>query len=296
MPGVLADLERAAASADHGGVFGVPSGLSDLDRNTGGWQPGELIILAARPGVGKTALALGFALGAGVPVGFVSLEMSSVKLATRLCAQIGRVGPARFRSGNATPREWVDWQHAMAECTKREIWIDDEGGQAVSAVRARATRLQRQHRIELLIVDYLQLLTAHGDRREEQVAAIARGLKALAKRLEIPVICCAQLNRQAAPQQGAKKRPRPGLHHLRESGAIEQDADIVMLLDRDTDATIGEAGQACDLIVAKHRNGETGTVPLHWFPATTRFEPGTRIPEPKGCDTYQPDDRKDAGF
>lgn len=243
---------------------GIGTGFVDIDAKIGSLRPGDLAILAARPSIGKTALALSIAAKCGVPVGIFSLEMSLPSLAVRMLAQAGMVDVQHIIQGRLMRTEWEKLVGAAKVLTESRIYVDDTGGLPIGLLKSRANRMRRKHGIGLVVVDYLQLLTVTSQRgrsRENEVSQISQELKALAKQLGVPVLALSQLNRSA---DGIV----PSLSHLRESGAIEQDADLVMLLHRAKKSEL-EAGS---LIVAKNRNGPTGAVPLVWRGYCTRFE------------------------
>ena len=261
-------------------VVGVPTGFPDLDAPLGGMQRSDLIILAARPGTGKTALALNIAANAAyghnLRVGMFSLEMNKEQLGLRLLSMCSRVDQMRLRMGWVEDREWEKIVEAMTSLSDGPVWIDDTGGLALSALRSRARRLQAECGIDLLIVDYLQLMHADlaGKRyqnREQEIAEISRGLKGIAKELDIPVLALAQLSR--AVEGRASKVPQ--LSDLRESGAIENDADVVLFIYREEmyNPESPEAKNKADIIIAKHRNGPVGTVTLGFEAKETRFYP-----------------------
>jgi replicative DNA helicase len=264
-------------------VTGVPTGFKDLDKITAGLQPGELIIIAARPSMGKTALALNIAehvaLGFKKPVALFSMEMGGEQLVTRLLASLGRLDQSKVRVGKLSDNEWNELTKAMEKVQEAAIHIDETPALTPLEVRARARRLHRQHGpLGLIIVDYLQLMTVpSGGRNEEnratQVAEISRSLKALAKELHVPVVALSQLNR--ALEQRSEKRPM--MSDLRESGAIEQDADVILFIYRDEvyDKQSKDAGSA-EINVAKQRNGPTGVVKLTFLGPQTRFENAAR--------------------
>lgn len=278
------------------GYSGVPTGFTDLDDLLLGLQPGEMIIVAARPSMGKTALALNMAeqiaLGgaapgsagrgapAGCPVGFFSLEMSKSAVAQRLLSARSGVGSQVLRGGAKIND--ADFRRLMLACDQLRaapIYVDDMPGLTVMQLRARARRMVAQHAVKAIMVDYLQLLTAPAAARESrqvEVSAISRGIKGLARELNVPIVCLSQLNR--GPEQREGNRPR--MSDLRESGSIEQDADVVILLHReeyyhlhdpDWAAEHPDKAGVAELIVAKQRNGPTGTVELTWDNRTTRF-------------------------
>lgn len=257
---VTEDIERIALAK---GLTGVPTGFSELDDLTGGWQPGSLIVLAARPSQGKTSLALQFA--AAAPTVFFSLEMSRRSIMRRLFSLRSRVSHRRIGLG-LTEREWGAIAAAYGEITSLPLWIDDNGRMTVRRLVARA----RRHRAKLVVIDYLQLLSGERGKvsRHEEISQISRDLKLAAKELNLPVIALSQLSR--APE-GRKDR-RPMLSDLRESGAIEQDADVVLAIYREamynrTEENIHKA----ELICLKQRDGAIGTIPMHFDPSLTTF-------------------------
>ncbi len=278
---LLEAFDRIDARMEHGEGVGVPTGFQDLDNLTGGLHDSELVVLAARPSMGKTALATNIAeyvaIKANVPTLFVSLEMARLELAQRMLCSQGRIDASKFRSGIISSEERKKLIEASAKLGKAPMYIDDTPSRTCTEIAACARRLRRKQKLGLVVIDYLQLIQPDDPRdpRQEQVAKMARRLKALARELTIPVLCLAQLNRQT--EQG-KEGHRPRLSHLRESGAIEQDADVVMFIHREEYYMTREeardggiAGQA-DVIVAKQRNGPTGDVKLAWFDKYTRFE------------------------
>jgi len=258
---------------------GVETGFTDLDSLTGGLHNSELIILAARPSMGKTALAMNIAehvaTHALIPTLFVSLEMSAIELADRLLCSVARVNGHRLRNGTISNEDRQRLIDKAAEISRTKLYVDDSPSRLVSEIAAAARRIRRREgELGLIVIDYLQLIEPDNarDPRQEQVARIARRLKGLARELETPVLCLAQLNRQA--EDGKDHIPK--LSHLRESGAIEQDADVVMFVHREEYYRRGEeqeqfAGQA-EIIVAKQRNGPIGNVQLVWRKEFTRFE------------------------
>lgn len=276
-------------SKDHTGVTGVPSGYDLLDVKTGGWQPTDLIILAARPSMGKTALALSLARNAAIdyerPVGIFSLEMSSDQLALRLLCAEARVNMQQVRTGRIREEEFSRLAKYVGKLERSSILIDDTPGISILELRAKARRMVHEHGVQLIIIDYLQLMSAPMVResREREIATISRSLKGLAKDLRVPVMALSQLNRSVEQRTGGK----PMLADLRESGSIEQDADVVMFIHRnkDQDAPPEERGRA-SVIIAKQRNGEIGEVDLAWIAEYARFEnletrfPGAALPPP----------------
>ena len=274
-------FDRIDARLEHGEGVGVPTGFQDLDNLTGGLHDSEFVVLAARPSMGKTALATNMAeyvaIEANVPTLFVSLEMARLELAQRMLCSQGRIDANKFRSGFLSGEDRKKLVQASAKLGQAPLFIDDTPSRTCTEIAACARRLKRKEKLGLVVIDYLQLIQPDDPRepRQEQVAKMARRLKALARELRIPVLCLAQLNRQT--EQG-KEGHRPRLSHLRESGAIEQDADVVMFIHREEYYATREeamekgiAGQA-DVIVAKQRNGPTGDVKLAWFDKYTRFE------------------------
>jgi replicative DNA helicase len=275
-------FDRIDARLEHGEGVGVPTGFQDLDNMTGGLHDSEFVVLAARPSMGKTALATNIAeyvaIDANVPTLFVSLEMAKLELAQRMLCSQGRIDANKFRSGFLSKEDRSKLVEASAKLGKATLFVDDTPARTCTEIAACARRLKRKSGLGLIVIDYLQLIQPDDPRdpRQEQVAKMARRLKALARELKIPVLCLAQLNRQA---DAGKEGHRPRLSQLRESGAIEQDADVVMFVhreeyycnSREEAQEKGLCGQA-DLIVAKQRNGPTGDIKLAWFDKYTRFE------------------------
>jgi replicative DNA helicase len=266
----LGRIEEAAAN---GGRMGVPTGIRDLDDLTRGLHPGQLVIIAARPGVGKTALGLGAALHAAiradVPTAMFSLEMSTSELVDRALSHETRVPLNRIRSGQLTDDDWTRIGTRSGRIADAPLFIDDSAVTAAEII-AKARRMRAQNGLGLVIVDYLQLMTSgkRVESRQVEVAEFSRSLKLLAKDLGVPVVALSQLNRNS--EMRAEKRPH--LSDLRESGAIEQDSDVVLLLHREdmTNPETARAGEA-DIIVAKHRNGPTGTITVTYQAHCTRF-------------------------
>lgn len=265
----LADLKRLAESKEH--LTGVPTGFTDLDKILWGFQPSDLIILAARPSVGKTALALNMAVNAarlGHPVALFSLEMSSPQLAMRMLCSEARVNSYKLRTGHLAPEDWMGMMKAVSTLGKFDIHVDDTPSASIVEIRAKARRLLRDKPTGLIIVDYLQLMQPQGRRsenRQVEISEMSRGLKMLAKDLNVPVLALSQLSR--AVEQRQDKRPM--LSDLRESGAIEQDADVVMFIHRDSQDPEWK-GEA-EIIVAKHRNGPTDSCRLSFIDTFTKF-------------------------
>lgn len=269
------------AHAQGGKMNGVPSGFTRLDELTQGWQPSDLIIIAARPSMGKTAFVLSMARNMAIdhdrPVAFFSLEMSAVQLVMRLIVAESGLSSADVRSGRLNDEQWRHLEQSTRILPSAPIYIDDTPALSIYELRSKARRLKSQHDIQIIIIDYLQLMTANTDNkgnREQEVASISRGLKSIAKELNIPIIALSQLNRSVESRTGMK---RPQLSDLRESGAIEQDADIVAFIhrpeyfgftqDEDGRPTAGMA----EIILAKHRNGATDTVQLRFRKEQARF-------------------------
>lgn len=282
-------LNQLASSGQR--LTGIPTGYSRLDQLTSGLQRSDLIILAARPGMGKTALALNLLASAafshddwpGVPVAIFSVEMAKEQLIQRMLCSEGRVNLSDLRGNALSEEDWAGLQKAADRLSKASIFIDDTDYLTIDALRFQARRLRRREGIELLVVDYLQLMHAprRMNSRELEIAEISRGLKGLAKELHIPVIALSQLNRDI--EKTERKNKRPMLSDLRESGAIEQDADLIMFIYRDEQnkpedeekhgEKSGKLGYT-ELIIGKHRNGRTGSITLRYIPAFTRFEEG----------------------
>lgn len=252
---------------------GVPSGFTELDNLTSGFQNSELIILAARPSIGKTTVALNMASHAAIrehiPIAIFSLEMSMEQLTLRMVCSESRIGLSRIRYSFLSREDWELIHRAAARLSEAPIYIDDSPDLSVMEIRSKVRRLKSQHGISFVIIDYLQLMRVRStaERRDIAIAEISRGLKILAKELEIPIMALSQLNRM--PEQ--RKDKRPILSDLRESGAIEQDADIVAFLHRDEAYNTKVKGTA-EIILAKHRNGPTGAAHLTFLDDCTRFE------------------------
>jgi len=269
-------LEQMFERGEH--VTGVPSGFKELDKLLAGMHAGDLVILAARPSVGKTALALNIGINAakaGASTAIFSLEMSSEQLVQRVLCSEARINLADVRGGHLRETDWHSIHLAMGKLANLDFWVDDTPSISILEVRAKARRQLRGKEKGLIIVDYLQLMQPQNRRsenRQVEISEISRGLKILAKELGVPVIALSQLSR--AVEQRAGKRPQ--LSDLRESGAIEQDADVVMFLDRNTNPAAEEeegrpAKGVAELIVAKHRNGPLDTIPLVFMDRFTKF-------------------------
>ena len=272
-------LDRVQEMADNpNDITGVPTGFHDLDKMTSGLQPGDLVVLAARPSMGKTAFAINIAehvaLNEGLPVAVFSMEMGAAQLAVRVVGSIGRVDQGHLRTGKLTDEEWPRLTEAIERLRTVSLHIDETPGLTPSELRANSRRLARQcGKLGLIVVDYLQLMSgssgSDGDNRATELGEISRGLKMLAKELQCPVIALSQLNRSV--EQRTDKRPM--MSDLRESGAIEQDADIIMFIYRDDyyNKDSKDPGVA-EIIIGKQRNGPTGTVRLAFLKPLTRFE------------------------
>ncbi len=259
-----------------GELTGVPTGFKDLDADTGGLQPGELVIIAARPSMGKTALALNLARNAAVDhhkkVAIFSLEMTKRSLVLRLLASEARVDLTGFRKGYGHAEDYKKIQRAANRLSDATIWMDDSGTITILEIKARCRRLKSEHGLDLVVLDYLQL--AHGNtptqRKDLEIGEISHGLKALAKQLDIPVVALSQLNR--GPEQRDPDKRRPNMGDLRESGAIEQDADLIAFIYRDEVYNPKEENHGiAELIVAKQRNGPTGTIKLQFDGKYAKF-------------------------
>src|SRR5436305_9203832 len=274
-----------------GGITGISTGFHEFDRMTSGLHPSEMIVIAARPSMGKTALAMNIAehvaINSKLPVAVFSLEMSSQQLVQRLLCSRARVNLQKVREGFLAERDFPSLTAAASKLAESEIYIDDSAGLSILELRAKARRLKAQKNIQLIVIDYLQLLRSTTrraqDNRQLEISEISAGLKGLAKELKVPVLVLAQLNRQPEARTGGK----PRLSDLRESGSIEQDADLVGLLVRpeiyeeDEEARAEKAGEA-ELIIAKQRNGPVGEIPLTFLKEFTRFETRARnVEEPR---------------
>ncbi|TZF83866.1 replicative DNA helicase [Pedobacter sp. BS3] len=277
----LESLEKLKDRVD--GLTGVPSGFTALDRMTSGWQASDLVIIAARPAMGKTAFVLSCARNAAVqfgkPVVVFSLEMSSVQLVNRLISGETEIEQEKIRKGNLAEWEWQQLHSKIGRLTEAPLFIDDTPGLNIFEFRAKCRRLKAQYDIQMIIIDYLQLMHGKGEgkggNREQEIGSISRALKSVAKELNVPVIALSQLSRAVENRPGGSKRPM--LSDLRESGSIEQDADMVLFLYRPEyyGLTEDENGQPTagigEVIIAKHRNGETGVVPLRFIGKYVKF-------------------------
>ena len=271
------------ASQNTGGLTGVPTGYHKLDDMTSGWQPSDLVIIAGRPAMGKTSFALSILKNVAVdyqqPVAFFSLEMNSVQLVNRLISNVCEIPGTKILNGQLTPDEWERFDSNIRKLEGAPVYIDDTPGLSVFELRTKARRLAREHKIKLLMIDYLQLMNANGMRfgsRQEEVSHISRSLKGLAKELNIPVLALSQLNRTVENRDGPDGK-KPQLSDLRESGAIEQDADMVLFVHRPeyyrilTDEKGNDLRGKAEIIIAKHRKGATGDVLLRFRGEYTRF-------------------------
>jgi len=275
----LKNIEEAGKRED--GLSGVPSGFSDLDRMTSGWQKSDLVIVAARPSMGKTAFVLSMAKKMAVdhktPVAFFSLEMANLQLVNRLIVSESGIASEKIRNGRLDPHEWTQLVVKIKDLTEAKIFIDDTPALSIFEFRAKCRRLKAQHDVGIIVIDYLQLMTGPTEtkgNREQEVSTISRSLKAIAKELNVPIIALSQLNRSVETRGGNK---RPQLSDLRESGAIEQDADVVIFIHRpeyygfleDEDGN-SLAGLA-EIILSKHRNGAVGDIKLRFEKEMARF-------------------------
>ena len=278
--GALENIETLRNKED--GLSGVPSGFTNVDRVTSGWQKSDLVIVAARPGMGKTAFALTMARNVAVdhntPIGFFSLEMSSEQLVNRLIASEAELGASKLRKGDLADHEMVQLHEKIKHLSEAPIFIDDTPGLSIFELRAKARRLVKNHGVKIIMIDYLQLMTAGGTggNREQEISTISRSLKGIAKELKIPVIALSQVNRGVESRTGVGSK-RPMLSDLRESGAIEQDADIVTFIYRPEYYKIYEWDNGDDsrgqgeLIIAKHRNGSLNNVRLKFTGEFAKF-------------------------
>ena len=274
---VRKQIEELSTKTD--GITGIPTGFKDLDKFTSGWQRSDLIIVAARPGMGKTSFTLALAQNAArdynKPVAIFSLEMANLQLVQRLLSMESEIESKKLRNGQLEEYEWQQLHNSVEKLSGIPVFIDDTPAINVFELRAKCRRLKQNHGIELIIIDYLQLMSsAPNDRRgnrEQEISSISRALKGLAKELNVPVIALSQLSR-AVETRGGDKRPQ--LSDLRESGAIEQDADIVTFIYRPDyydldDPTIAKG--TTEIIIAKHRNGALGTVNLKFIDRLAKF-------------------------
>jgi replicative DNA helicase len=273
LPGTIDRLDMLSHSTSD--ITGVSTGFTELDKLTSGLQPGELIIIAGRPSMGKTTLAINIAenaaIGRQVPAGIFSMEMSAEQLSFRMLSSIGRISQSRLRNGKLSDEDWPRVDSAVSMMSNAPIFIDDGGALTPTDVRSRARRLKREHGLGLIVVDYLQLMQVSGttENRATEISEISRSLKALAKELHVPVIALSQLNRSV--EQRTDKRPV--MSDLRESGALEQDADVILFIYREEvyDKETPRKGVA-DIIIAKQRNGPVGEFHLTFLGEFTKFE------------------------
>ncbi len=286
----LSDLSETTLSelndiaANKGKLSGVPTGFSDLDRLTQGLHGGQMIIIAGRPAMGKSTLAMDFcrsaAIHSGITTAIFSLEMSRSEIAMRVFSAETGVPLSKMRSGDMTANDWAVMSKRISEISASPLFIDDSPNMSMTEIRSKCRRLKQQENLGLIVIDYLQLMSSGKavESRQQEVSEFSRSLKLLAKELDIPVIAVAQLNR--GPESRADHRPM--LADLRESGSLEQDADVVMLLNRpeyyDQDDRPGEA----DIIVAKHRNGPTDNIPVVFQGAQVRFANMARVSDAGG--------------
>jgi replicative DNA helicase len=272
MEGTLDEIE--AIGSRGGTMVGVPTGFTDLDGLTNGLHPGQLVVVAARPGLGKSTLALDFARSASIKSGLTSvifsLEMTRNEITMRLLSAEARVGLHHMRTGSLGDDDWTKLARKMSEVASAPLFIDDSPNMTMMEIRAKCRRLKQRHDLKLVVVDYLQLMSSgkRVESRQQEVAEFSRALKLLAKELEVPVVALSQLNR--GPEQRTDKKPM--LSDLRESGSIERDSDMVILLHRE-DAYERESPRAgeADFIVAKHRNGPTATITVAFQGHYSRF-------------------------
>ena len=266
------------------GVSGIPSGFSDLDKVTGGWQRSDMIVLAARPGMGKTAFVLtmcrNVAVDENIPCAVFSLEMSSIQLVQRLISAETEISSDKFRKGTLEDYEYQQLHDRIGKLSKAPLFIDDTPGLNVFELRAKCRRMKQQHGIQLVVIDYLQLMSGgssggpNGGNREQEISSISRSIKSIAKELDIPMIALSQLSRMVETRGGDK---RPMLSDLRESGAIEQDADLVSFIYRPeyygfTEHEDGlDTNGLAEFIIAKHRHGALGTVNMKFIPRLAKF-------------------------
>ncbi len=273
--------EIQAARDSESNLRGVPSGFTELDRITSGWQKSDLIVLAARPGMGKTAFALSMARNIAVdfkiPVAFFSLEMSSIQLVTRLISSETNLSANKLRKGDLKNYEWEQLNVKIENLIDAPIFIDDTPALSIFELRAKCRRLKEQRKVQLIVVDYIQLMATTGEskiNREQEISNISRSLKSLAKELNIPIIVISQLNRSVELRGGIK---RPILSDLRESGAIEQDADMVIFIyrpeyyDIDEDEKGNSTAGIAEIIIAKHRNGPQANIQLRFISKFAKF-------------------------
>ncbi len=281
LSGLLEETFRQIQDRDGNYLTGVATGFLEMDDMTSGLQPGELIIVAARPSMGKTAFGLNLAeymaVNENQPTIFFSMEMSKQQVAQRILCSRGKVDSHRLRRGMLNTHEIKQLQMICDELRDAPLFIDDTPGMTVLELRAKARRMWLQHGLKAVFIDYLQLMHTPGaESRQQEIAIISRGLKALGRELSVPIIALAQLNRGTEGRDGH----RPRMSDLRESGAIEQDADVIMLLHRPAYYDPNEEPNVAEIIIAKQRNGPTGTIKLHFDSRSTRFDNLSMAPEP----------------
>ncbi|HIF41629.1 MAG TPA: replicative DNA helicase [Planctomycetes bacterium] len=287
--GLLADaFKLLEAQRTRGDLTGLPSGFLDLDEMLGGFNPGELTVIAARPAMGKTAFALNLIEHAAThrpahfdhdpAILFFSLEMGRLSIVQRMLSSRARVDSHKMRTGRVDPAAFADLTHAAGDLQKTRLFLDDTPGLTIMSVRSRARRLKHQSGLDMIVLDYLQLMNAKAENRQQEISLISRSLKDLARELEVPILALSQLSRSVE----SREDKRPMLSDLRESGSIEQDADVVLMLYRAEyyNPTEENKGQA-EVICAKHRNGPTGKVKLQFTGNILRFQnPAPSIAEP----------------
>jgi replicative DNA helicase len=270
-------LHEVFEMIENRGQRGLETGFFDLDDMLNGLQNGEMVIVAARPSMGKTALSMNFVEGLaaerGIPCAIFSLEMSKQQLAQRMLCSRGKIDSHKLRRGMLQSHEYAHLANVVGQLAKAPVWVDDSPGLTILDLRAKARRLKLQHDIKCIMIDYMQLMDNPGpDSRQQQISEISRGIKAVARELNVPVIALSQLNRQSEGRDGH----RPRMSDLRESGSIEQDADVIMLLHREDYYKMAEPDfqpdNIAELIIAKQRNGPTGTIKLYFDSKSTRFE------------------------
>jgi len=287
---LVADEFKAMMDIVEGKIeTGIPTGYQQLDDYTGGLKKGEMFIIAARPSIGKTSLALNLIANLAYnrpnprALAFFSLEMTAAQIVRRLLCTESGVPESALRSGQFLNPERIKLIQAAEKLAKANIWIDPTGGLSIAELRAKARRLVSQHHVEVIVIDYLQLMTCDErlESRQQQVANISGGIKKLAKELSIPIVVLAQLNREV--DKNASPNARPKLAHLRESGSIEQDADVVAFLHRNRDDSKQNVESVpAELIVEKNRNGRTGMIPLIFYPSRMEFQPAAPVSEKDG--------------
>jgi len=270
-------LHEVFEMIENRGQRGLETGFFDLDDMLNGLQNGEMVIVAARPSMGKTAFAMnlveGIAAERSIPCAVFSLEMSKQQLAQRMLCSRGKIDSHKLRRGMLQSHEYAHLANVVGQLAKAPVWVDDSAGLTILDLRAKARRLKLQHDIKCIMLDYMQLMDNPGpDSRQQQISEISRGIKAVARELNIPVIALSQLNRQSEGRDGH----RPRMSDLRESGSIEQDADVIMLLHREDYYKMAEPDfqpdNIAEVIIAKQRNGPTGTIKLYFDSKSTRFE------------------------